>query len=263
MDLGLRGRVALVAAASRGLGKAVAMELAREGADVAICARGKEQLRRTAEEIAAETGARLLAIAADVTVARDVTNLVTTVVEQFGRLDILVNNAGGPPPGPFLSFSDDDWRRAVELNLISTVRLTRAAVPIMRANHWGRIINITSVAVKQPIPDLVLSNAARSAVIGLAKTLALELAPDGITVNSVCPGFTLTERVQQLAESLAEREGKTVAEVLAGYERQIPMGRMGRPEELAALVAFLASERAAYITGTAIQVDGGYVRGIF
>lgn len=263
MDLGLRGRVALVAAASRGLGKAVALELAREGADVAICARGREQLRRTAEEIAAETGARLLAIVADVTVARDVTNLVTTVAEQFGRLDILVNNAGGPPPGPFLSFSDDDWRRAIELNLISTVRLTRAAVPIMRANRWGRIINITSVAVKQPIPDLVLSNAARSAVIGLAKTLALELAPDGITVNSVCPGFTLTERVQQLAESLAEREGKTVAEVLAGYERQIPMGRMGRPEELAALVAFLASERAAYITGTAIQVDGGYVRGIF
>jgi len=263
MDLGLKGRVALVAAASRGLGKAIAWELAREGVDVTICARGKEQLKQAAEEIARSTTSRVLAIAADVTVAKEVTGLVTAVLEQFGRLDILVNNAGGPPPGSFLTFSDEDWRRALELNLISTARLTRAVIPTMRANRWGRIINITSVAVKQPIPDLVLSNAARSGVIGLAKTLALELASDGITVNSVCPGFTLTERVQQLAQVRAEREGKSVEEILAAYERQIPMGRLGRPEELAALVTFLASERASYITGTAIQVDGGFVRGVY
>ena len=262
MDLGLGGRVALVAAASRGLGKAIAWELAREGAAVAICARGKEDLKRTAQEIAEDTGSRVLAVTADVTVTRDVLNLVDTVVRNLGRLDILVNNAGGPPPGPSLTFSDEDWRAALELNLLSTVRLTRAAVPHMKANGWGRIINLTSVAVKQPIPDLVLSNAARSGVIALAKTLALELAPDGITVNSVCPGFTRTERVLELAQARAEREGMDLEEVLAAYERQIPMGRMGRPEELAALVSFLASERAAYITGTAVQVDGGYVRGI-
>lgn len=262
MDLGLKGRVALVAAASRGLGRAIAWELAREGADVAICARGKEQLKRTAAEIAKESGARIVAIAADVTSTRDVLEMVETVTKRFQRLDILVCNAGGPPPGPSLLFSDEDWRKAVELNLLSTVRLIRAAAPHMQKNHWGRIIALTSVSVKQPIPDLILSNAARSGVIGLTKTLALELAPDGITVNSVCPGFTRTERVVELARARAEREGTTVDEVLAGYDRQIPMGRMGQPEELAALVAFLASERASYITGTAIQVDGGYVRGV-
>lgn len=263
MNLGLKGRVALVAAASRGLGKAIAWELAREGADVAICARGKEQLKLTAEEIARDTGARVLAVAADVSVARDVLNLIRAVVEKFGRLGILVNNAGGPPPGPFATFSDEDWRQALELNLLSTVRMSRAAIPHMQAQGWGRIINLTSVSVKQPIPDLVLSNAARSGVIGLAKTLALELAPQGITVNSVCPGFTLTDRVHELFQARAEKDQKSSEEIRALYECQIPMGRLGQPEEVAALVAFLASDRAAYITGAAIQIDGGYVRGLF
>jgi 3-oxoacyl-[acyl-carrier protein] reductase len=263
MDLGLEGRVALVTAASRGLGKAIAWELAREGASVVICARGKEQLKHSAEEIAQDTNSKVLAVVADLTKAQEIADLVTAVIQGFSRLDVLVNNAGGPPSGPFAQFSDEDWRRALDLNLLSTVRLTRAAIPFMRANRWGRIVNLTSVAVKQPIPDLVLSNAARSGVIGLAKTLALQLAPDGITVNSVCPGFTLTERVRELAQVRAGREGKRVEQVLASYEQQIPMGRLGEPEELAALVAFLVSERASYITGVAIQVDGGYVRGVF
>ncbi|MBN1483284.1 MAG: SDR family oxidoreductase [Chloroflexia bacterium] len=263
MDLGLTGRTALVAAASRGLGKAIAWELAREGAAVAICARGKEQLKQTAAEIAQDTGSRVLALAADVSVARDVFSLVDAVMQHLGGIDILVNNAGGPPPGPFLTFSDEDWRAALDLNLLSAVRLSRAVIPHMQQCGWGRIINLTSVAAKQPIPDLVLSNAARSGVIGLSKTLALELAASGITVNSVCPGFILTDRVRQLFRARAEKEGHSVQEIQKSYERQIPQGRLGRPQELAALVAFLASEQAGYITGTAIQLDGGYVRGLF
>ncbi len=262
MDLGLKGKVALVAAASKGLGKAVAMELAGEGARVAICARGEDTLRATADEIGARAKSEVLAVAADVTVAEDVEGLVAETLNYFGRIDVLVNNAGGPPAGYFLEFGDEDWQAAFELNLLSTVRLIRAVLPGMKQRRWGRIVNITSVAVKQPVDNLILSNAVRSGVVGLAKTLATQLAAEGITVNNVCPGYTLTDRVRGLAQAQAERDGLAYDEVLARFARDVPMGRLGQPEELAALVAFLASERAGYITGQSIAVDGGYVRGI-
>jgi len=262
MDLGLRGKVALVAASSRGLGRAAARELAREGARVAICARTGEELETTAQQIREETGEEVLAVQADLTQAADVSRLVAQVEEQFGQIDILVTNAGGPPGGSFDDFDDGAWEAAWELTLMSAVRLIRAVLPGMKARRWGRIVNITSVSVKQPMQDLLLSNAYRTAVVGMAKTLANELAPLGITVNNVCPGWTLTDRVRELVQRRAEQEGKPFDEALKAVAAEIPMGRVGRPEELAALIAFLASERAAYITGTSIPVDGGYVRGL-
>lgn len=262
MDLGLKDRVALVAAASRGLGKAAALELAREGARVAICARTEEPLRATAAEIEGATGSQVLAVVADVSKANDVERLVQTTADHFGRLDILVTNAGGPPAGYFLDLDDAAWQAAVELTLMSTVRLCRATVPHMRKNNWGRIVNITSVSVKQPIDNLLLSNALRAGVVGLAKTLSNQFAGDGITVNSVCPGWTLTDRVAELNAVRAREWGVPVEQVERQVTANIPLGRMGQPEELAALIAFLASERASYITGTAIQADGGYVKGL-
>jgi len=262
MDLGLRGKVALVVAASRGFGKAVAWEFAREGARVAICARGEEPLRATALEIVVDTGSEVFPVVADVTRPEDIQRLVSAVEEHFGQIDILVNNAGGPPTGTFMDFDDEAWEAALQLNLMSTVRLCRAVLPGMRARRWGRIVNLTSASVKQPIDGFILSSAARSGVVAMAKTLANECAAQGITVNNVCPGWTLTDRVKGLAEERAAREGRSVREVVEDYAADIPARRLGRPEELAALVVFLASERAAYITGTTIQVDGGYVRSL-
>ena len=262
MDLGLKDKVALVAAASRGLGKAVAREFAREGAHVAICARGEDVLRATAREIAVDTGGQIFPVVADVTKPEDIQRLVSAVEEHFGQIDILVNNAGGPPTGAFMDFDDEAWEAALRLNLISTIRLCRAVLPGMRARRWGRIVNMTSASVKQPIDGFVLSSAARSGVVGMAKTLANECAAEGITVNNVCPGWTLTDRVKSLAEERAAKEGKTVREVVDEYAADIPARRLAHPDELAALVVFLASERAAYITGATIQVDGGYVRSL-
>jgi 3-oxoacyl-[acyl-carrier protein] reductase len=262
MDLGLKGKVALVAAASRGLGKAVAWEFAREGAHVAICARGEEVLSATALEIAADTGGEVFPVVADVTKPEDIQRLVSAVEERFGQIDILVNNAGGPPTGTFMGFDDEAWETALQLNLMSTVRLCRAVLPGMRSRRWGRIVNMTSASVKQPIDGFILSSTARSGVVGMAKTLANECAAEGITVNNVCPGWTLTDRVKSLAEERAAKEGKTIQDVVDDYAADIPARRLGHPDELAALVAFLASERAAYITGTTIQVDGGYVRSL-
>lgn len=262
MDLGLRDKVALMAASSRGLGRAAAAELAREGAKVALCARNAEELQTTAEAIRRETGAAVLAVPADLTRAEEIQRLVAQVEERFGRVDILVTNAGGPPGGSFEDFDDEAWRRAWELTFMSAVRLIRAVLPGMKARRWGRIINITSVSVKQPLPDLILSNAYRAAVAGMAKTLANDLAPLGITVNNVCPGWTLTDRVQELVGRRAAQQGISFEEALKAATVGIPMRRMGRPEELAALITFLASERAAYLTGTTIQVDGGLVQGL-
>jgi 3-oxoacyl-[acyl-carrier protein] reductase len=263
MDLGLQDKVAIVMAASKGLGRACATALAAEGARVTIGARGTQALDATAQEIQKATRSRVLAVPTDVTKAEDVEAIVAATVGEFGRIDILVNNAGGPPAGNFASFGDAQWQAAFELNLLSTVRLVRLVLPHMRKTGSGRIITIVSTSVKQPIDGLLLSNAIRSGVVGLAKTLSVELAPDNITVNNVCPGRILTDRLRQIYH-INERVQQGVSEeaVLKEMAQDVPMGRVGKPEELGALVAFLASQQAAYITGTTIQVDGGLVRSL-
>jgi 3-oxoacyl-[acyl-carrier protein] reductase len=257
MDLGLQGKVALVEGASRGIGKAVAMGLAREGCRVAICARNEKPLLDAAEEIHAATGVDVLPVTCDVARPEHVTRFVAATVERFGRLDILVNNAGGPPLGAFERHSDEAWQTALEQNFLSVVRTIREALPHLRRQGGGRIINITSYAVKQPLDGLILSNSARLAVVGLAKTLSRELGPDNILVNNVCPGPTLTDRMQSLMRSRAESEGRPYEDVAAEENKRIPLGHMGAAEDVAALVVFLASEPARQITGTTIQVDGG------
>ncbi len=262
MDLGLRDKVALVAGGSMGLGRAVALEMAREGAKVAICALDDAALPEAAALIRGETGREVLAVPADVSKPDEAAAFVRKAAAHFGTVDILVNNAGGPPSMAFLEIDDEQWYRGFRLNLLSTIVMTREVVPVMKAKRWGRIINMTSISVKQPIDGLILSNTVRMGVIGLAKTLSTELAPYNITVNSVCPGYTMTERVRSLSKAVAAKEGVTPEEVVRRWESSIPMGRLGTPEEFAALVAFLASERAGYITGAAIQIDGGWYRGV-
>lgn len=262
MDLGLQDKVALVAASSRGLGRACAHTLSVEGAKVAICARTNKSLRAAADEIASETGNQVLAIVADLTSARDCKRVVQETVEFFGGLHVLVTNNGGPPTGYFFDFDDNDWYRAIDLTLLSAIRLIRAAVPHMREEEWGRIINITSVSVKEPLDNLVFSNSLRPGVVGMARTLANQLAADGITINNVLPGYILTDRVIELAEKQAKAQGKTPDEILAGFAAPVPVGRVGKPEELAAVVAFLASQQAAYVNGASILVDGGRYKGL-
>lgn len=261
MDLGLKGKIALVTAGSKGLGKGIALELAREGAQVAISSRSEEELRRTAAEIGNTTGHEPLIVAADLTQGEQIERLIATTLAHYGRIDILVNNTGGPPPGYFGEFDDDQWQHAVDLLLLSSVRLIRGVLPGMRACRWGRIINSTSVAVKQPIGNLLLSNAVRTAVIGLAKSLSNEVAAEGITVNNLLPGSIYTDRVIQNTEATAKRTGQPVEEIRRAAEAQIPLGRYGRVEEYAAAAAFLVSERASYITGTNLLVDGGVYKG--
>jgi len=262
METALTGKVALVCAASRGIGKAVARGIAAEGAMVAICARSQPALDAAADEIRAETGAEVLALVADVSRQADIESIVEKTIRRFGRLDILVTNSGGPKAGLFGALTDADWGEAVNLVLLSTVRLCAAAVPHMRRAGGGRVIHITSVSAKQPIPGLMLSNALRPAVTGFAKTLAAELARDNILVNCVAPGYTRTERVVELAEAAAAREGVPVEAVQRRNAQEIPLGRMAEPEDLADAVVFLASERGRSITGTTMTVDGGYVRGL-
>jgi len=263
MDLGLKGRVALVAAASRGLGQAVARGLAQEGAKLAICARNPAALDGAADEIRRATGAEVMARALDVTAYDQVRQFVAAAVERYGRLDICIANAGGPPAMSFAETSIEDWRAAADLNLMSTVYLAKETLPVMQRQQWGRFIAITSVAVKQPVEGLILSNAVRSGVSGLIKTLANEYGRYGVLVNNVCPGYTATARLVELSHRMAEKELVDPADIEERWARQTALGRVGRPEEFADLVVFLASERAAYITGTSIAVDGGLVKGLY
>ena len=262
MDLGLKGKAVVVSAASKGLGRACAEEFAAEGARVLICARGAEALGRARDEIADRTSADVHAVAADLSSMEGIGKVVTEAKRRFGQVDIVVNNAGGPPSGPFEQHPWDQWEKAVHLNLRSTVELTRLLLPGMRERRWGRIINVTSIAVKQPVDGLILSNSVRAAVTGWARTLANEVARDGITVNNVLPGYTRTDRVQQLNASRAAAEGVPIEEIQRRTEAQIPMRRLGEPREFGAMVAFLASERASYITAQSIVVDGGWVRAL-
>jgi 3-oxoacyl-[acyl-carrier protein] reductase len=263
MDLGLKGKVALVAAASRGLGRAVAEEFAAEGASLVICARGDRELDSVASSIERQTGASVLPVHGDVSVPADVRRIVEVGLARFGRIDILVNNAGGPPSGRFEDLSQENWDAAVKLTLGSVLEFTRAVLPGMKERGWGRILNITSIAVKQPVDNLMLSNSVRAAVTGFARTLANEVAHFGVTVNNILPGYTRTERVEQLATAAAQRESISAEDFVARWESEIPMRRLGEPREFAALAAFLVSERASYITGTSIPVDGGWTRSLF
>ena len=262
MDLGLKDRVALVAASSTGLGKAVALGLAREGAKLALCARTQSTLEATADEIRRDTGVEVLARAIDVTAHDQVRAFVGDIAAHFGRLDICVANAGGPPSKSFADTTVEDWHAAAELNLMSTVYLAKETLPLMQQRRWGRFIAITSVTVKQPLDGLILSNAIRTGVLGLTKSLANEYGPYNVLVNNVCPGFTATARLNELAETLAAKGGVSPDDIEKRWASQAPLGRIGQPEELANLVVFLASERASYITGESISVDGGLVKGL-
>src|SRR5215469_831537 len=263
MDLGLKDRVAIVAASSTGLGKAVALGLAREGAKLALCARTAQMLDETATEIRGATGVDVFAHATDVTSEAEVHAFVAAAHERFGRVDICVANAGGPPSKSFAETSIEDWRKSAELNLMSTVHLAKETLPLMQARKWGRFIVVTSVSVKQPIDGLILSNSIRAGVSGLVKTLANEYGPYNILVNNVCPGFTATARLLDLSSALAAKQGVTPKDIEARWASQAPLGRIGQPDEFANVVVFLASERASYVTGTSIAVDGGIVRGIY
>ena len=261
MDLGLLGKVALVTASSQGLGRAVAIELAAAGVDLMICARREDRLEKARQELSSQC-VRVESVTADLAQPGEGARVANLALERFGRVDILVTNTGGPPSGPFEAHDDAAWKAAYDLLLRSPIELARTVLPGMRTRQWGRIITITSIAVKQPVEGLILSNSLRAALAGLARTLANESAGAGVTVNNVMPGYTRTDRVIDLARATAERGGISEAEVTARWEREIPMGRLGRVEEFAALVAFLASERASYITGQSIAVDGGWIRSL-
>jgi 3-oxoacyl-[acyl-carrier protein] reductase len=262
VDFGIRGKIALVSASSRGLGRAIAEELAAEGANLVVCARGEDALRLAADEIRKRSGVEVLEVAADVSDPAGLDRVAGAALKKFGKVDILVTNSGGPPSGPFESLAPEAWDAAVRLLLLSAVGLARAVLPGMKERRWGRILNVTSIAVKQPIEGLMLSNSLRAAVTGFARTLANEVAPFNVTVNNLMPGYTRTDRVEQLARAAGERSGVSTKETFAKWEKEIPMGRLGEPREFAALAAFLASERASYITGSSIAVDGGWIRSL-
>jgi len=262
MDLGLKNRVALVAASSQGLGLATAEAFAAEGCRVAMCARNQQTLTSGADKIRKQHNVDVLAEAFDVTDASAVSRFVATVAEKFGSVDICVTNAGGPPAKGFLAASLEDWQHAVEANFFSTVYFAREVIPHMQKKHWGRIITITSITTKQPVTDLVLSNAVRAAVVGLVKSLANEFGKDGILVNNVGPGFTATDRLKELAKARSSATGKSQQEIFEAWAADAPLKRLGEPRELAEAIVWLASDRASYITGQTLLVDGGMYKGL-
>ena len=262
MDLGIEGKTALVVAASKGMGKASALGLAAVGARVVMCARGEAALKDAAAEVKQKTGAEVLALPADASRAQDISRVVAEANRAFGGVDILVANVGGPPPGPFEAMSDEQWKAAFEQVHLSTVRFIRETLPHMKRSRWGRILAIQSSSVKQPVDGLVLSNGIRPGIAGLFKTLAGDLAKDNITVNLVLPGRIMTDRFLEHQTDRAKRSGITLEKQMELSSADIPMGRIGTPEEFAAMVVFLASARASYVTGVAVQVDGGLIRSV-
>lgn len=262
MNLGIEGRVAVVAGSSQGLGRAIADALAAEGVKLVINSRSPDKLEGVKAEIVAATGADVAAVAMDLTPSDGAETLIRKAEEAFGQVDILVTNTGGPPAGMFEDHSAEVWSEAIAQNFESVVNLVRAALPGMKERRWGRIVNVTSISVKQPVEGLILSNSIRAGVTGFAKTVSNEVAPFNVTVNNVLPGYTRTERLIHLAEAVSERDGKTIDEVYDGWASEIPLGRLADPPELGAVAAFLCSEQASYVTGQSVAVDGGWIKGL-
>jgi 3-oxoacyl-[acyl-carrier protein] reductase len=263
LDLGIKNRVAIVTGSSQGIGKAIALNMAKEVGSIVICARNNKTLQTVAKEIEASTNSNVLVVPTDLKDKDSINALIEKTNDRFGRVDILVNNTGGPPAKPFVETDMDDWQGTVDLLLKSVINCCYEVIPQMKKHRWGRIINMTSFAAKQPEERLILSNAIRAGVMGLTKTLSNEVAEHGILVNAVCPGWTLTSRLNELARSISKNRGIDYKSVISGWADQIPMKRLAEPEEIANLVVFLASEKASYMTGNVIQVDGGYIRSLF
>jgi 3-oxoacyl-[acyl-carrier protein] reductase len=262
MDLGIKNKTAIVAASSQGLGKAIAEGFAAEGVNLVMCARTDKTLRKTAEDIVAQYGVDVLTIVADLSRAADIKRIVKKAVAHFGTIHILVNNAGGPPVARFDELTDSQWEQGVQLTLMSVVRMIREVLPFMQKQHWGRIITINSVAGKQPINDLIISSSLRPGLIGLSKVLANQYGKDGILVNSICPGYMLTQRLEEITKKRAEENSLSVEKYLLQQTKDIPVGRYGDPADLASMAVFLASERARHINGTTISIDGGSIKGL-
>jgi 3-oxoacyl-[acyl-carrier protein] reductase len=262
MDMGLKGKVAIVAASSQGIGRATAEAFAAEGCKVAMCARNEQALGWAAEKITKQYGAEVLHRALDVTDVTAVHGFVEAVVGKFGAADICVTNAGGPPAKGFLAATVDEWRKAVDANFMSTVYFAREVIPHMQRKRWGRIVTITSITTKQPVADLVLSNAVRAAVVGLVKSLANEFGKDGILANNVGPGYTATDRLKELAKTRSAVLGKAEKDIFDGWAADAPLRRLGEPKEVADTIVWLASERASYVTGQTVLVDGGVYKGL-
>ena len=260
MDLSIKGKNAIVCASSQGLGKSAAVDLAKEGVNIAICSRNQEKIDLVKNEIENISDVKVVAIQADLSLEKDIDTLFNKAKEELKTIDILINNNGGPPPSTFEELTDEDWQKAFNSTMMSAIRLSKLVLPDMKKNKWGRIINISSVSVKTPVNGLFLSNSIRMGVLGWAKALSDEVAPHGVTVNSVCPGTTKTERIEQILNAQSESSGKDKSEIEEAMANSIPMLRIGEASDLSALIAFLASEKASYMTGLAVQVDGGSAR---